>query len=172
MHLSHRHSLRLLLDSRFRKRSSTSAKRSLGGTSFANSPSMASKSISASLKRFRRHRPSPRCFQNPQIKPGFCHWPDSPVNSAIRTAIYKCAATFQGRTKFPLISHNAVYILSRNIRESISHLHTAAQNVHVKTQAKLPNLAPFFLSYSSGQALQTCPGCNSNREKRPCAIFP
>ena len=36
---------------RFRNRSSTSARLSFGGTSFANSPSMASKSTSASLKR-------------------------------------------------------------------------------------------------------------------------
>ena len=50
--------------------------------------------------------------------------------------------------------------------------HTSAQNVHVKIQAKLPNLVPFFLPFSLGQALQTCPGCNSNREKRPCEIFP
>ena len=53
MHLSHRNApLACCSTNRFRKRSSTSARLSLGGTSFANSPSMASKSISASLKRF------------------------------------------------------------------------------------------------------------------------
>ena len=53
LHLSHCHPLGLLFaTNRFRKRSSTCVRLSFCGSSFVISPSMASKSISASLKRF------------------------------------------------------------------------------------------------------------------------
>ena len=75
---------------------------------------MASKSISASLKRFAGivHLPAvSRIRDQARILP----LARQPVNSAIRTVNYKCPAPFQGRAKFPLISDYAVYILSRNI---------------------------------------------------------
>ena len=82
---------------------------------------MASKSISASLKRFAGivHLPAvSRIRDQARILP----LARQPVNSAHSNGQLKFPATFQGRTKFPLISDDSVYMLSRNIKDSISLL--------------------------------------------------
>ena len=88
MHLSHRNPLGLLLDQSLPQTivQHIAVRLSLGGTSFANSPSIASKSISASLKRFAGivHLPAVSRIRNQaRILP----LARQPVNSALRTAI-------------------------------------------------------------------------------------
>ena len=125
MHLSHRHALRLLLDQPLPQTVQHIRQAQLRRHKFRQFAVYGIEVDIRFIEAFRRHRPSPRCFQNPRSGPDSAIGPTA-GQFRHSTGHFKCAAPFQGRAKFPLISDHAVYILSWKHQREYKPSHTSA----------------------------------------------